>query len=133
METFSFKKDGKKSVSPSVMSDSLQPCGLKPARLLGPWNFPGKNTGVGCYFLLQRILPTQELNPASKKISVDYTWSKAVIKDMEISVLKDEEMLWLEAEKNGVKETGKLHLSREMNEYGVYIGQERCCPENEDV
>ena len=134
METFSFKKDGKKSISPSVMSGSLQPCGLKPARLLGPWNFPGKNTGVGCYFLLQGILPTQELNPASKKISVDYTWSKAFIKDMEISVLKDEEMPWLEAEKNGVMETGKLHLSREMNEYGVYIGQqERCCPENEDV
>ena len=43
-------------------------------------------------------------------------------------------MLWLEAEKNGVMETGKLHLSREMNEYGVYIGQqERCFPENEDV
>ena len=43
-------------------------------------------------------------------------------------------MLWLEAEKNEVMETGKLHLSREMNEYGVYIGrQERCFPENEEV
>ena len=27
-------------------------------RLLCPWNFPGKNTGVGSYFLLQEI-PTQ--------------------------------------------------------------------------
>ena len=26
---------------------------------LGPWDFPGKNTGVGCHFLLQRIFPTQ--------------------------------------------------------------------------
>ena len=26
------------------------------------WNFPGKNTGVGCHFLLQGILPTQGLN-----------------------------------------------------------------------
>ena len=119
MEAFSFKKGWKKSVSPSVMSDSLQPRGLKPARLLGPWNFPGKNTGVGCHFLLQGIFPTQELNPASEKINVDYTWSKAFIKNMEIWVLKDEEMLWLEAEKNGVMETGKLHLSREMNEYGA--------------
>ena len=131
---FSFKKGWKKSVSPSVMSDSLQPRGLKPARLVGPWNFPGKNTGVGCHFLLQGIFPTQELNPASEKINVDYTWSKAFIKNMEIWVLKDEEMLWLEAEKNGVMETGKLHLSRGMNEYGVYVGQqERCFPENEDV
>ena len=28
---------------------------MTPARLLCPWNFPGKNTGVGCHFLLQRI------------------------------------------------------------------------------
>ena len=25
-------------------------------------DYPGKNTGVGCYFLLQEIFPTQELN-----------------------------------------------------------------------
>ena len=31
--------------------------------LLHPWDSPGKNAGVGCYFLLQRIFPTQELNP----------------------------------------------------------------------
>ena len=28
-----------------------------------PWDFPGKSTEVGCHFLLQRIFPTQELNP----------------------------------------------------------------------
>ena len=27
-----------------------------------PWDFPGKNTGVGCHFLLQEIFPTQGLN-----------------------------------------------------------------------
>ena len=35
------------------VSDSLQPHGLEPTRLLRPWNFPGKSTGVGCHFLLQ--------------------------------------------------------------------------------
>ena len=44
------------------MSDSVQPCGLQPARLLCPWDSPGKNTGMGCHVLLQRIFPTQELN-----------------------------------------------------------------------
>ena len=39
----------------SVLSDSLQPRGLQPARFLGPWNSPGKNTGVGCHSLLQGI------------------------------------------------------------------------------
>ena len=51
------------SVSPSVMSDSLQPHGLKPTRLLCLWNSPGKNTGVGCHFLLQEIFLTQGLSP----------------------------------------------------------------------
>ena len=32
---------------------TLWPRGLQPARLLCPWNSPGKNTGVGCHFLLQ--------------------------------------------------------------------------------
>ena len=45
-----------------VMSHSLQPHGLQPARLLCPWNFPGKNTGMGCHALLQIFL-TQRLNP----------------------------------------------------------------------
>ena len=40
-------------ISLSVMSDSLRSHGLWPARLLCPWDFPGKNTEVGCHFLLQ--------------------------------------------------------------------------------
>ena len=47
----------------SVVSDSLRPRGLQPTRLLCPWDFPGKNTGAGCHFLLQGIFPTQESNP----------------------------------------------------------------------
>ena len=35
------------------MSDSVQPHGRQPTRLLCPWDSPGKNTGVGCHFLLQ--------------------------------------------------------------------------------
>ena len=44
------------------MSDSLRPYGLQPARLLSPWDSPGKNTGVGNHFLLQGIFLTQESN-----------------------------------------------------------------------
>ena len=49
-------------VSHSVVSNSLQPHGLQPTRLLGPWDFPGKSTGVDCHFLLQEIVPTQGSN-----------------------------------------------------------------------
>ena len=39
--------------SRSVVSDSEQPHGLEPTRLLHPWGFPGKRTGVGCHCFLQ--------------------------------------------------------------------------------
>ena len=44
-------------------SDSFPPHGLQPTRLLCPWDSPGKNTGVGCHFLLQGIFPAQGWNP----------------------------------------------------------------------
>ena len=47
----------------SVMSDSLQHYGLRPTRLLCPWDSPGKNTRVGCCALFQGIFPTQGSNP----------------------------------------------------------------------
>ena len=50
------------NVSCSVVSDSLWSHGLQRARLLCPWNTPGKNTGVGCHSLLQGIFPTQGSN-----------------------------------------------------------------------
>ena len=40
----------------------LRPHRLQPTRLLCPWDFPGKNTGLGCHFLFQGIFPTQGLN-----------------------------------------------------------------------
>ena len=35
------------------------PYGLQPTRLLCPWYFPGKNTGIGCHFLLRGMCPSQ--------------------------------------------------------------------------
>ena len=37
------------------MSDSVRPHRLQPTRLPRPWDSPGKNTGVGCHFLLQCV------------------------------------------------------------------------------
>ena len=39
--------------SRSAVSNSSRPHGLQPTRLLRPWDFPGKSTGVGCHCLLQ--------------------------------------------------------------------------------
>ena len=45
----------------SVLSNSSRPHGLQPTRLLRPWDFPGKSTGVGCHCLL-RTDGSQECN-----------------------------------------------------------------------
>ena len=47
----------------SVMSNSLRPHGLQPARLLCPWDSAGKNTGVGCHFLLKGIFSHSGIKP----------------------------------------------------------------------
>ena len=47
----------------SVMSNSFATSWTVAARVLHPWDFPGKNSRVGCHFLLQGIWPAQGLNP----------------------------------------------------------------------
>ena len=49
-------------LNPSIMSDSLQQCGLYPTRPLCPWDSPGKSTGVDCHAFLQGIFPNQGSN-----------------------------------------------------------------------
>ena len=51
--------------SRSVMSDPQLPHGLQPSRLLCPWDFPGKSTGVGCHHLLS-CLKNQEKKEKQK-------------------------------------------------------------------
>ena len=50
-----------------------------PTRFLCPWNFPGKNTGVGCHSLLQGIFLTQGSNPGPLCVlhgrQILYHWS----------------------------------------------------------
>ena len=50
-------------LSRSVVSDSVIPWTIESARLLCPWNSPGKNTGVGSHSLLQGIFLTQRSKP----------------------------------------------------------------------
>ena len=46
----------KMKVKSLVVSDSSWPHGLQPSRLLRPWDFPGKSTGVGCHCLLRDFI-----------------------------------------------------------------------------
>ena len=58
---------------------TMRPRGLQPARLLCPWRFPGKNTGVGCHFLLSRQEAQQNRqNPCPQRSYVLITNSSLV-------------------------------------------------------
>ena len=57
----------------TLVSDSLWPQGLQPARLLCPWAYPGKSTRVGCHALLQRVFPPQGWNPNLLHWQADFT------------------------------------------------------------
>ena len=51
----------------SVVSDSVQPQRRQPTRLPRPWDSPGKNTGVGCHFLLQSMKVKSESEVAQSR------------------------------------------------------------------
>ena len=78
------------SVSCLVLSNSCDPMNyIQPARLLCPWNSPGKNTGGGCHFLFQGIFPTQGLSPDLLHCrQILYRWRHPGPDYWRISVLK---------------------------------------------
>ena len=54
----------------SVMSDSVRPHRRQPTRLPCPWDSPGKNTGMGCHFLLQRMKVKSESEVAQSCLTL---------------------------------------------------------------
>ena len=76
----------------SIVSDSLWPYGLYPTRYLCPWDFAGKNTGVGC-LLCQRIFPTQGLNLCLLQLlhcrRILFGWATSAVLCLVASVVSD--------------------------------------------
>ena len=54
----------------SVVSNSVQPHRGQPTRLPRPWDSPGKNTGVGCHFLLQCMKVKSESDVAQSCLTL---------------------------------------------------------------
>ena len=72
---FSLKVNSE-NVSYSVVSGSLPSHGLQPARFLSPWDSPGKNTGVGCHFLLPGDFSDPGIEPESPELQAVYLLSE---------------------------------------------------------
>ena len=58
-----------------VLSDSVQPHRRQPTRLRHPWGSPGKNTGVGCHFLLQCMTVKSENKVAQSCPTLATPWT----------------------------------------------------------
>ena len=61
------------------MSDSSRPHGLQPTRLLRPWDFPGKSTGVGCHCLLRGFVLR-----AAEEEQLTHLLRRAYLKDSQL-------------------------------------------------
>ena len=59
------------------MSDSVRPHRRQPTRLPHPWDSPGKNTGVGCHFLLQGMKVKSESEAAQSCRLLATPWTAA--------------------------------------------------------
>ena len=57
------------------MSDSVQPQRWQPTSLPHPWDSPGKNTGVGCHFLLQcmKVKSESEVTQSCPTLATPWT------------------------------------------------------------
>ena len=79
---------------------TLKPDALWLASLLCPWNFPGKNTGVGWHFLLQGIFLTWGSNPHLFTIRTTWeawsnsTWSGLSGKEQDRKEVEYESWFW---------------------------------------
>ena len=96
----------KKKRSRSVMSHSLPPHGLQPTRLLGPWDFPGMKTEVGCYFLLQGIFLTQGSNlglPHCRQMPYRLSYQGSPIRNNQIRKISVWQELSIEAKNSRQK------------------------------
>ena len=71
----------------SVASDSVRPHRLQPTRLPGPWDSPGKNTGVGCQFLLQCMKVKRESELAESCLTL---WTAAYQAPLPMEVSRQE-------------------------------------------
>ena len=75
------------------MSDSVRPHRRQPTRLLRPWDSPGKNTGVGCHFLLQCMKVKSESEVAQSCLTISNSWTAAYQAPLSMGFSR-QEYLW---------------------------------------
>ena len=88
------------------MSDSVRPQRRQPTRLCHPWDSPGKNTGVGCHFLLQcmKVKTESEVAQSCPTLSdpMDCSHLRGRIRTTHVTQLKNKLIFFKWAKKRSV-------------------------------
>ena len=99
------------------MSDSVRPHRQQPTNLPRPWDSPGKNTGVGCHFLLQCMKVKSESEAAQSCLTLSDPWTAAYQAPLSMGFSRQE--YW-----SGVPLPSPMALTRTGNIY-IYINIEK--------
>ena len=93
------------------MSDSVQPHGLQPPRLPRPWDSPGKNTEVGCHFLLQCMKVKSESEVAQSCLTLSDPMDCSLPGSSVHGIFHSRVLEW-----------GAIAFSVEVLAYAIFIG-----------
>ena len=108
-EGHSWEASLKRGLCVRAQSDSLWSHGLWPSRLLRPWNFSGKNTGMCCHFLLQGIFRSQASNLCLLLCRwILYHWATREVQDKAMTRCKHWRISFSNSLKANVVEAGIL-------------------------
>ena len=94
------------------MSDSVQPHRRQPTRLPHPWGSPGKNTGVGCHFLLQRTKVKSESEVAQSCPTLSDPMDCSLPGSSVHGIFQARVLEW-----GAIAFSGKMHYSPENQSY----------------
>ena len=126
--------------SRQVVSDSCDPMDCGSARFLSPWDFPGKNTGVGCHSLLQGDHPDLGVETRSPTLQADslpteptreawYLLEWLILKRQELTSIDEDvkkrvPLFTVDGNVDGSSHHGKQHggsLKSQQSHFWVYI------------
>ena len=85
------------------MSASLRAHGLQPTKLLCPWDFLGKNTGVGCHFLLQGMKVKSESEVAQSCLTLHDPMDRSLPSSSVHGILQARVLEWGAIAFSGIK------------------------------
>ena len=120
--------------SHSVVSNSSRPHGLQPTRLLRPWDFPGKSTGVGCRCLLRltigpfKKLTTRDFPGGPVVKNSGFTLgSKGLLHDQGIKILHSKQCCQrANKQTNPVNYPWAFRKKNSVQNFHLYTIHERC-------